>query len=174
MGPTGKGIFLTKGVGQASRETHVVRACTARRANRRVQSGASQLDFSARLQSRLDPGRTEDADAGPDRLRGDVRQLHRRTASADGGLGRPRDSGRQGSYGYLSEHKSFGQTDEKAGDYAEDLAATMLATALGVDFDPNVSYDERKDVWKLSDKIVRPATSRSRQSAIATACGRQW
>ena len=70
------------------------------------------------------------------------------------GLAIPAD---KNQYGYLSEHKSFGQTDEKAGDYAEDLAATMLATALGVDFDPNVSYDERKDVWKLSDKIVHDA-----------------
>jgi arginine decarboxylase len=40
----------------------------------------------------------------------------------------------------------------------------MLATALGVDFDPNVSYDERKDVWKLSDKIVQ--TRNITQSAI--------
>src|SRR4030065_1045663 len=29
-------------------------------------------------------------------------------------------------YGYLSEHHTFGQTDDKAGDYSEDLAATML------------------------------------------------
>src|ERR1700682_2023491 len=27
------------------------------------------------------------------------------------------------TYGYLSEHHSFGETDQKAGDYAEDLAA---------------------------------------------------
>ena len=67
-------------------------------------------------------------------------------------------------YGYLSEHHSFGQTDEKAGDYAEDLAAEMLATILGVDFDPNTSYDERKDVWRLSDKIV--STRNVTQSAI--------
>jgi len=33
-----------------------------------------------------------------------------------------------------------------------------------VDFDPNVSYDERKDVWKLSDKIV--TTRNITQSAI--------
>ncbi len=30
----------------------------------------------------------------------------------------------------------------------------MLATILGVDFDPNASYDERKDIWRVSDKIV--------------------
>lgn len=58
-------------------------------------------------------------------------------------------------YGYLSEYHSFGETDEKAGDYAEDLAAQMLATTLGVEFDPNVSYDERKAIWKISGKIVR-------------------
>lgn len=57
-------------------------------------------------------------------------------------------------YGYLSEHHSFGQTEQKAGDYAEDLAAIMLATTLGVDFDPDKSYDERKEIWKISGKIV--------------------
>ncbi|MGW8289578.1 MAG: pyruvoyl-dependent arginine decarboxylase, partial [Candidatus Bathyarchaeia archaeon] len=39
------------------------------------------------------------------------------------------------SYGYLSEHHSFGQSAEAAGDYAEDLAATMLATTMGIPFD---------------------------------------
>ena len=31
----------------------------------------------------------------------------------------------QEQYGYLSEHHAFGKTEEKAGDYAEDLAASM-------------------------------------------------
>src|SRR5262249_57124803 len=56
------------------------------------------------------------------------------------------------------------QTDKHAGDYAEDLAASMLATVLGVDFDPNTSYDERKDLWRGSDKIV--ITRNVTQSAI--------
>jgi len=68
------------------------------------------------------------------------------------------------TYGYLSEHHSFGETDEKAGDYAEDLAASMLGTILGVEFDPNTSYDERKDIWRLSDKIV--STRNITQSAV--------
>ena len=59
------------------------------------------------------------------------------------------------TYGYLSEHHSFGQTDSKAGEYAEDLAATMLATVLGVDFDPESSWDDKKEIWKISGKIVR-------------------
>ena len=58
-------------------------------------------------------------------------------------------------YGYLSEHHSFGETDERAGDYAEDLAATMLATTLGLEFDPESAYDERKQIYRMSRKIVR-------------------
>lgn len=66
-------------------------------------------------------------------------------------------------YGYLSEHHSFGETDEKVSDYAEDLAATMLATILGVEFDPNTAWDEREKVYKLSGKIVN--TTNITQSA---------
>ena len=58
-------------------------------------------------------------------------------------------------YGYLSEHHPYGQTDEKAGDYAEDLAATMLASTLGVEFDPDTAWDEREKIFKMSGKIVR-------------------
>lgn len=58
-------------------------------------------------------------------------------------------------YGYLSEHHPFGETDERAGEYAEDLAASMLATTLGVQFDPNTAWDEREKIFKMSGKIVR-------------------
>jgi arginine decarboxylase len=84
-----------------------------------------------------------------------------RLVAASVGVAIPKD---RSQYGYLSEHHSFGQTDKHAGDYAEDLAATMLATVLGVDFDANTSYDERKDVWRVSDKIV--ITRNVTQSAI--------
>jgi arginine decarboxylase len=66
--------------------------------------------------------------------------------------------------GYLSEHHSFGQTDEMAGDYAEDLAAQMLATISGVEFDPETSYDERKETWRISTEIYR--TINVTQSAV--------
>lgn len=59
------------------------------------------------------------------------------------------------SYGYLSEHHPFGETDEKAGEFAEDLAATMLATTLGIEFDPNVAWDEREKIYKTSGKIIK-------------------
>ena len=58
-------------------------------------------------------------------------------------------------YGYLSEHHPFGETDEKAGEYAEDLAATMLATTLGVEFDSSTAWDEREKLFKMSGKIVK-------------------
>ncbi|RJQ16992.1 arginine decarboxylase, pyruvoyl-dependent [Candidatus Woesearchaeota archaeon] len=58
-------------------------------------------------------------------------------------------------YGYLSEHHGFGMTEEKASDYAEDLAASMLASTLGVEFNPDASYDEKKEVWKISDEIYK-------------------
>lgn len=59
------------------------------------------------------------------------------------------------NYGYLSEHHSFGQTDEIAGDYAEDLAATMLATTMGIKFDPETAWDERKQIFKTSGMIIK-------------------
>jgi len=74
------------------------------------------------------------------------------------------------TYGYLSEHHSFGETDEKAGDYAEDLAASMLATTLGIEFDSDKSWDEREQLYKLSGKIVR--THNITQSAQGK--GRMW
>jgi arginine decarboxylase len=68
------------------------------------------------------------------------------------------------SYGYLAEHHSFGETDEVAGDYAEDLAATMLATTMGVKFDPETAWDERKQMLKTSELIIK--TTNITQSAI--------
>ena len=67
-------------------------------------------------------------------------------------------------YGYLSEHHSFGQTGRAAGDYAEDLAATMLATTLGIEFNLDDAWDERKEIFKMHNQIVR--TSAITQSAI--------
>jgi arginine decarboxylase len=58
-------------------------------------------------------------------------------------------------YGYLSEYHPFGVREKIAGDYAEDLAAQMLATTLGLEFDPEVDWNEREQVFKLSGKIVK-------------------
>ena len=83
-----------------------------------------------------------------------------RLIAASVGLAIPRDSQQ---YGYLSEHHSFGDTEEKAGDYAEDLAATMLATTLGIEFDSSKDWDEREKQYKASGKFI--TTSNVTQSA---------
>jgi len=69
------------------------------------------------------------------------------------------------SYGYISEHHSFGEACKKIGDYAEDLAASMLATTLGLEFDPDKAWDERKQEYKMSGQFVRT------QSVAQTARG---
>jgi len=75
-----------------------------------------------------------------------------RMISASVGLAVP---AKPNNYGYLSEHHANGETSEKSGDYAEDLAATMLASTLGIEFDPEKNYDERKEIYRMSGKIVK-------------------
>ena len=68
------------------------------------------------------------------------------------------------TYGYLSEYYAFGQTEKEAGDTAEDLAAAMLASTLGIDIDEDKSWDEKEEIYRISDKIVK--TTNVTQSAI--------
>ena len=83
-----------------------------------------------------------------------------RLISASIGLAVPAENE---NYGYLSEHHAFGETETKAGDYAEDLAATMLATTLGIEFDADKNRDERKQEYIASGKIIK--TKNTSQSA---------
>ena len=89
-----------------------------------------------------------------------TREPHRLVTSSIG-VAIPTD---RNTYGYLSEHHSFGETEEQAGEYAEELAAEMLATTLDVEFDPDKSWDEKKEIYKISNKIVR--TANVTQSAV--------
>ena len=75
-----------------------------------------------------------------------------RLIAASIGLARPAD---HNLYGYLSEHHSYGETAKKAGDYAEDLAATMLATTLGITFDPETAWNEREQVFKMEKTMLK-------------------
>ena len=63
-----------------------------------------------------------------------------RLINASIGLARPADAD---MYGYISEHHGFGMTGAESGDYAEDLAATMLASTLGIDFDPDAAWTKK-------------------------------
>ena len=76
-----------------------------------------------------------------------------RLISTSIGVALPKDS--TNHYGYLSEHHGFGETAKKAGEYAEDLAATMLASTLGIEFNPDTAWEEREDVYKASGQIFK-------------------
>ncbi|MEM3180838.1 MAG: arginine decarboxylase, pyruvoyl-dependent [Candidatus Micrarchaeaceae archaeon] len=84
-----------------------------------------------------------------------------RLIAASVGAAMPKD---RNQYGYLSEYEAYGETEEVAGDKAEDLAATMLATTLGIEFNTYQGWDEKEQVFKMSNKIVR--TFNVTQSAV--------
>jgi arginine decarboxylase len=71
-------------------------------------------------------------------------------------------------YGYLSEHSSFGQREKEAGEYAEDLAAEMLASTLGIPFDVDSNYDDKREIFKIDGRIVK-----TRNIAQAATCDKQ-
>lgn len=74
-----------------------------------------------------------------------------RIISSSVGIAIPTDKDK---YGYLSEHHAYGQGSKNSGDYAEDLAASMLASTLGIPFDVDQDWNERKGIWKMQDQIV--------------------
>ena len=164
-----KRIFLTKGVGKhkerlTSFELALRDAGIAAQNLVRVSSifpPNCKLLTRVQGQSYLSPGEVVFAVVAEN----STREPHRLVASSIG-LALPADSK---TYGYLSEHHSFGETDQVAGDYAEELAAEMLATTLNVEFDPDKSWDEKKEVYRLSNKIVR--TTNITQSAIGDKLG---
>ncbi len=75
-----------------------------------------------------------------------------RLVGAGIGLAQPAE-GHQ--YGYISEQHGFGMAERVLADLVEDVSATMLATTLGIEFDPETAYDERKEIYKMSGKIIR-------------------
>jgi arginine decarboxylase len=97
--------------------------------------------------------------------RNSTSEPHRLIASA---IGVAIPSGKH-NYGYLSEHHSFGQPDDRAGDYSEDLAATMLATTMGIQFDPEIAWHEKEQFFKTTGMIIK--TANITQSATGDKAG---
>jgi arginine decarboxylase len=58
-------------------------------------------------------------------------------------------------YGYISEYHGHGINKGQVSDLVEDMAASMLASTLGVEFDPDKAYDERKEIYRMSGKIIK-------------------
>ena len=75
-----------------------------------------------------------------------------RLISASVGIAQPKD---RSKYGYLSEYDAFGKNESVAGDYAEDIAAQMLASSLGIPFDIDKDWDEKRQQWTISGKIYK-------------------
>ncbi len=75
-----------------------------------------------------------------------------RMCAASVGIAQPKDKSR---YGYLSEYESFGQNEIQAGDYAEDIAAQMLASSLGIPFDADKAWNEKRQQWSISGEIYK-------------------
>ena len=174
FGSVPRELFLTKGVGKHKEKltsfelalrSAGIAACNLVRVSSIFPPGCKLLS-RAEGAKRLKPGQvtfvvmSETATREPHRL-----------IAATIGLALPRDPR---LYGYLSEHHSFGENEDMAGDYAEELAAEMLATTLGLEFDPDKSWDEKKEVYRLSNQIVRTRTSRKRRWATRRACGPRW
>ncbi|GAB4390700.1 MAG: arginine decarboxylase, pyruvoyl-dependent [Thermodesulfovibrionales bacterium] len=100
--------------------------------------------------------------------RNDTNEPNRLISSAVG-VAVPKD---RSYYGYLSEHHAHGETAKVSGDYAEDLAATMLATTLGLPFEPEEAWDTRKQLYRASGHIFK--TSHICQSAEGHKSGKLW
>jgi len=165
-----KNIFLTRGVGRHKEQLSSfelalrsagIAACNLVRVSS-IFPGNCKLISRAEGLRKFSPGEvifavmSENATREPHRL-----------IAASVGLALPSD---RKLYGYLSEHHSFGQTDEEAGEYAEELAAEMLATTLNVEFAPDKSWDEKKQIYRVSNKIVR--TMNITQSAVGDKQGK--
>jgi arginine decarboxylase len=147
-----KKIFLTKGVGK-----HRERLSSFELALRNAGIAACNI---VRVSSIFPPNcKLISRSEGLKQIR--PGQEPHRLIAASIGLALPGD---KTMYGYLSEHHSFGETEDIAGEYAEELAAEMLATTLNVEFDPDLSWDEKKEVYRISNKIVR--TMNITQSAV--------
>ena len=77
-------------------------------------------------------------------------------------------------YGYISEHHGYGMTAQESGEYAEDLAATMLASTLGIDFDPDAAWNERKRVYEHSQLIIDSMSMTAAAQGDRRANGPAW
>ncbi|MFW9917619.1 MAG: pyruvoyl-dependent arginine decarboxylase [Candidatus Thorarchaeota archaeon] len=86
-----------------------------------------------------------------------------RLITASIGIAQPIDGS---AYGYVSEHHGFGQTAQESGDYAEDLAVSMLASTRGHSIPKeDLDYDPRQEIYKL------PRTSVTTESLTQEARG---
>ena len=149
-----KQVFFTRGVGKhphnlesfevALRDAGIAQ-CTLVKVSSIFPPGCKIISSKAGLK-RLVPGQITFcvmADARTDEPN--------RLVSAGIGLAVP---AKGDQFGYISEHHGYGMVEKKTADLVEDMAASMLATTLGIEFDPDLAYDARREVYKMSGQIV--------------------
>jgi arginine decarboxylase len=166
-----KFLFLTKGVGRHKEEltsfelalrSAGIHYCNIVNVSSIIPPGCKLITKEEGLK-KLQPGEITFAVLS----KNSVKESHKLIAASIG-IAMPSNNNR---YGYLSEHHSFSQSAEEAGDHAENLAATMLATTMGIPFDHEKAWDEKKRFFKLSGMIIK--TSNVTQSAVGETNG-QW
>ena len=156
-------VFLTKGVGRhkyqlKSFEEALRKACVAQQ---NLVTVSSILPPKCKLISRekglrmLVPGQI----CYCVMAKADTNE-HGRLVASSVGIAIPKDNNK---WGYLSEIHGHGMNSQQATERAEDLAAAMLGTTLGLEVDPDKAWSEKEQVYKASGLIIK--TSNVTQAA---------
>jgi arginine decarboxylase len=148
-------IFLTKGVGQHKYQLKSFEAALrgAGVAQQNLVQVSSILPPKCKIISlenglkKLIPGQISYCVLA----RADTNE-HGRLIAASIGVALPKD---EGQWGYLSEVHGHGMNSQQAGDMAEDLAAGMLGTTLGLELDPDKAWSEKEQAYKSSGLFVK-------------------
>lgn len=150
-----KKIFFTKGVGMHKHELHSfelalrsagIEKCNIVNVSSIVPPGCKIISKERGI-SLLKPGQITYCVMS----RNSTNETNR-LIGASIGIATPKE---ENSYGYISEYHGSGNICKQMGDHTEDLAASMLATTLGLDFDPDKAWNERKQEYKMSGSSIQ-------------------
>lgn len=148
-------VFLTKGVGRHKYQLKSFEAALR-------QAGVAQQNL-VQVSSILPPKcKTISRENGLRKLvpgqicycvmaRSDTNE-HGRLVASSIGVAIPKD---RNNWGYLSEVHAHGMNSQQAADMAEDLAAGMLGTTLGMELDPDKDWSEKEQAYKSSGLFIR-------------------
>jgi arginine decarboxylase len=150
-----KKIFFTKGVGMHKHELHSfelalrsagIEKCNIVNVSSIVPPGCKIISKERGI-SLLKPGQITYCVMS----RNSTNETNR-LIGASIGIATPKE---ENSYGYISEYHGSGNICKQMGDHTEDLAASMLATTLGLDFDPDKAWNERRQEYKMSGSSIQ-------------------
>ena len=154
LNPKPKEVFLTKGVG-----VHKFKLSSFEEALRNAGMAHQNI---VTVSSILPPGckiiskKTGLAKISPGSIRYSVlarieTDEHNRQIAASVGIAVPKDLKK---WGYISEVHEYGLTKIECSNLAEDIAASMLGTTLGIEIDPDKAWIEKEQIYIGSGLIV--------------------